>query len=192
MDTVLAFCVAGLLTIFDLDQKFYIPRVIKRRVAVYGWMTFFVVVNGVLASVTYVVIRNVEPFATWDPFLTALAAGGGYLAIIHTKLTTFKWQEQDVPFGFELLYQGGRQFIYKRINLIAKEARGEETRALANELTLVDLARRARLSAVQDRLLSDEEKERHKQWIVSVVNDTESDDLDKRLSIANYILSGDR
>lgn len=192
LNIALAAIVAALLTVFDLDETFYIPKDLRQRARLRLWMVAFVLANALLAAITYELIRGIDPFRSWNQSLAALVAGAGYLAIIRLKFTTFKWQGQDVPFGLELLYEGSKRFAYKRINGIAREARGEETRALANSENLAELVRRARLSISQDRLLSEDEKEQNKLWIVKVLEDDESDEMDKRLYIANYILSGDR
>lgn len=192
MSALLAAAIAVLLTVFDMDRTFYLPKANPQKAALYAWMGAFVAVNAALAAGTYAVIRDVAPFEDWHSALTALAAGAGYLAIIHAKITTFSWQGGEVPFGFELLYQGGKNYVYKRINRIAKRARATETQTLANDKVLAELAQQARLAITQDALLTSEEKQRHKEWLLSVLNDTSVDDMDKRLCIANYILSEER
>jgi hypothetical protein len=180
--------IASLLTLFDLDRIFHVPAANPQKIRLYGWMGGFILVNAALAAGTFFAIRNLQPFRDWQPGFVALAAGTGYLAIIHTKITTFSWEASEVPFGFELLYQGGKNYAFKRINRIAKKARSEETFALAEKEDLAALALRAKVNIIQDALLSMEEKERHKKWLVDVLNDT-NDDKEKRLYVANYILS---
>lgn len=81
---------------------------------------------------------------------------------------------------------------YKRINRIAKEARYEDTTELANTLPLEELGSRARLSIEQDSLLSTDDKRMTKAWLLRVLQDPNSGDLDKRLTLADFIPSGQR
>jgi hypothetical protein len=88
--------------------------------------------------------------------------------------------------------EAAKEFVYKRINSIAKAARFDETTELANQLSVAQLAARAKLSIEQDALLSPEEKRSRKGWLLKVLKDTETSDFDKQLVLADYVLSGQR
>lgn len=193
MEWSLAALAAGLLTLADLDRTFYLPRRIQDKARLRTWYIGFIIGNSALATALYFGLRSVSPFAEWSPAVRAIAIGLGYLAIIRVKFTTFSYGDRDnIPFGFELAYEGAKKFVYKRINRIAKAARYAETIELANNTSLADLARRAKLSIDQDALMSQEEKQANKEWLLGVLQDAAADDMDKRISIANFVLSEQR
>jgi len=92
----------------------------------------------------------------------------------------------------EAFYQGAKNFVYKRINRIAKAARSDETIQMANANSLVQLVRQARLSINQDAIMTPDEKRAALTWLLSVAQDAGTQDDDKRLTIADFILSGQR
>jgi hypothetical protein len=183
---------AALLTLFDLDRTFYVPSKVPRKVALWAWWWGFIVANGLLAAALYGVIGNTDALRNWNPWLKAVTVGLSYLALVRLKLTTFTFQGKEVPGGFELFYEAAKEFVYKRINKIAKAARFDETTELSNKLSLPELAARAKLSIEQDALLPPEEKRSRKAWVLKVLTDNSSSDSDKRSVLADYILSGQR
>jgi hypothetical protein len=189
---LLAGGVAALLTVFDLDRTFYLPAATHRKVRLYSWLVFFVLANAGIAISLYIGLGNTEPFKNMGPVVRSLAIGLGFLAVIRAKFTTFKVKNQEIPFGFELLYEAGKGFVYKRINRIAKDARYDETTDMAGKNSLADLTRRARLSIDQDALLSQDDRNTAKAWLLDVLKDQATDEEEKRLVLANFILSGQR
>ena len=189
---IIAGLVAALLTYFDIDRTFYIPAKTQEKAILGIWLFGFPLVNGILASLLYTVVGGMEGFAGVPKWLASLLVGIGYLAIVRLKLATVKVQDQEVPFGIELLYDAAKDFVYRRINTIAKKARYEETIELAQQLSLSDLAARAKLSVEQDALLTPQDRIVAKAWIVQILKDPETDESDKRNTLANYILSGQR
>ena len=190
MEFVIAGATAALLTLFDLDRTFYIPTSTPSRVALWSWWWGFVVANGALAAGLYGLLGGAEGLKQLSPELGAFAIGIGYLALIRLKFTTFNFHDNEVPFGIEAFYEAARSYAYKRINRIARDARYAETMALASSTSLADLASRARLSIEQDMLIDFEEKRHRKAWLVRVEKDTSLSELDKKLTIADFILSG--
>jgi hypothetical protein len=187
----LAFCTAAVLTLFDLDRVFHIPSNIQRKAALYSWWWGFVILNGVIASFLLTTVKNVEPFKGMESGpMRAFLVGLAYLAVIRAKVTTFSYQGRDVPFGPEALYEAAKNFIYKRINRIAMDARYDEAIALANQHSIEDLVTRARLAIRQNAILSEEEKQRNASWLLSVLQDSAAGDFEKRATIADFILSG--
>lgn len=192
MEFFIAFAVAALLTLFDLDQTFYIPKQFKGKVALYFWWVAFILINGLLAAGAYNVFGQVDGLKGLHSWLRALLVGISYLAFVRIKITTFKFQGQEVPVGVEALYVGAKNFVYKRINRIAKEARSVETIERATNMALADLVSQARLAVNQDAILTAEEKKTNVAWILSVLQDAATTDFDKRAALADYILSGQR
>jgi hypothetical protein len=182
--------VAGALTLLDLDRTFYVPPRPSERAKLYSWWWGFVILNSCLAVVIYFALRDVDPFKSMNRWLYGAIVGLGYLALIRLKFSTFNFQGKDVPFGFEAFYDAAKAFAYKRINRIAKAERDRETRKLSDETELAELARRVRLSISQDALLSTEEKESAKKWLLDVLNDQASSEVEKKDSLAIYILAG--
>lgn len=192
MEPAIAGITAALLTLFDLDRTFYIPSHVPRKIRLNAWWWGFIVVNGLLAASLYRALSALEALQGLDPWLRAVSVGLGYLALIRAKLTTINLQGKDVPAGIEVLYEGAKAFVYKRINDIAKQARYDETVELARQLTLADLVTRAKLSIEQDVLLSPEAKREAKGWLLRVFQDPHASDFDKRAALADFILSGQK
>ena len=192
MGYLIAFTAAALLTWFDLDQTFYIPKKFKGQLALYFWWVTFIFANGFLSAGAYKIFGDVDGLKTVHPWLRALLIGVSYLAFVRIKITTFNYQGREVPVGVEALYVGAKSFVYKRINRIAKEARSAETIERANNSSLADLVSHARLAANQDAILTAEEKKTNLSWILSVMQDAATSDFDKRAALADYILSGQR
>lgn len=187
----IAFLVSALLTLFDLDRTFYIPSAAKQKVTLYSWWWCFILANGACAAVLYHIFGNSESLSSINSWLRAALIGATYLALIRLKFTTFTFQGQEVPFGLEALYEGAKNFVYKRINRIAKAARYEETMAIANTNSLAQLASRAKISITQDAIMTAEEKRGALAWLLSVLQDQSSED-EKRAAVADFILSGSR
>jgi hypothetical protein len=182
--------VAGALTLLDLDRTFYVPPRPSERAKLYSWWWGFVILNAGIAVVIYFALRDIDPFKSMNRWLYGTIIGLGYLALIRLKFSTFNFQGKDVPFGFEAFYDAAKAFAYKRINRIAKAERDRETRKLSDETELAELARRVRLSINQDALLDIEERESAKKWLLDVLNDQASSDVEKKDSFAIYILAG--
>jgi hypothetical protein len=187
---LLACSIAGVLTLFDLDRTFYVPNSTKQKRTLYLWWFGFVLANSALAVSMLLVLRGVPPFKDMNSAQRGFVFGIGYLAIIRAKVTTLTFQGKDVPFGPEALYEAAKQYVYKRINLIAMAARYEETITLGQQSTLTQLATRATLSIRQNQVLSDDQRRQASAWILSVLQDPKADETEKKLLIADFILSG--
>jgi hypothetical protein len=190
MEYLVAGLAAGLLTLFDLDRTFYVPAAVSEKRRLYAWWWGFIVANGLLAAASMNLVSDLDTFKHMAPGWRALAVATAYMAVIRAKLTTFKVEGKEVPFGLELLYEGAKDFVYKRINSVAVHARYEETMALAKKESLVDLATQAKLRIEQDALVGQPDRARMKAWVLKVIEDTSASELDKKLALANYILSG--
>jgi hypothetical protein len=182
----IAFLVAGLLTLFDLDTTFYIPRAVGPRVHLAIWWWGFVVVNGLLAACLYLLLKDHEPLKDTNPWAGAAYVGFGYLALVRLKLTTIR----DVHIGPEAFYERLKEYVYRRINGIAREAREAETTQLVQQLDLAALVERAKLRIHNDALLSDEQKRKALAWMLQVVQDNQSQDFDKKVLIAIFFVTG--
>jgi hypothetical protein len=183
---------AGILTIFDLDRTFYFPAKVNERFKLWAWYSFFVAANGALAGGLYLLVQDLDALKSMNNWVRAIVVGCSYLAIIRAKFTTFEVGGKTVPFGLELFYEAAKEFVYKRINRIAKKARREETLELAGKKSLVELGVQARLAIDQDALMSSEERRLNKEWLLKVINEGKppADDSEQRNAIANFILSG--
>jgi hypothetical protein len=181
---------AAVLTLFDLDRTFYVPARTQRKIVLYLWWCGFIFLNAVIAASLLVALKDAAPFKSMQPWTRAFVVGLVYLAVIRAKVTTFSYQGRNVPFGPEALYEAAKSFVYKRINKIAMAARYDETIALSNQYPLSDLATRARLAIRQNAIMSEEEKQRAAAWLLSVLQDPNSMEFDKKSLIADFILSG--
>ncbi|NES25428.1 MAG: hypothetical protein F6K41_42650 [Symploca sp. SIO3E6] len=194
---IIAGSVAGLLTFFDLDRTFYIPSKIGQKWQFYIWYWGFVLANGLLAVALYFALEGnsalTEEFSALNNlplWLRSFLIGVSYLAIIRLKFATIKIGEQEVPFGIEAFYEAAKESVYRNINRIAKIARAEEAINLTKKHDLDTLVALANLSITQDVLLAPEEKEAATQWIKQIKENEDSNDLEKQMLLANFILSG--
>lgn len=183
--------VASVLTLFDLDLTFYVPSSGGQRFWLWVWWWGFVIANGVLAGLLELALVGVSPFSSMPWPVAPLAIGLAYLALLRLKLSTFTYNNRQVPFGIDAVYEQAKQFVYKRINRIARDARRLETLAYARSNSLADLATEVRLTIDQDALITAEEKRAAKKWLLDVLNDA-SPELDRKAALSNFIKSGDR
>lgn len=181
---------AGLLTLFDLDKTFYIPKSTQRKLILYAWGAAFIVANAALAVVVYRTFGGIDALKdigfAWRGFIL----GASYTAVVHLKFATLTLGDQEVPLGIELFYEGIKSFVYRRINKIAKDSRYSEAVELAETKSLRELGSQARLGIDQDALLSPEAKRAAKAWVLNVLQDSQSDEYERRLILSNFIRSG--
>lgn len=180
---------AGILTLFDLDRTFYIPEKIDKRVRLWCWWWGFVVVNAVLGGSFYWFFGDLEQLESIKSPIRALVVGASYLAIVRLKITTIDMNGKPIPLGLELLYEGAKDFFFKRINRIAIAARRDETMALASISSLQDLKWKALHRAKVDAMVSNLDRVQIEDWIRKVCNDS-IEEFEKNLALADYILSG--
>jgi uncharacterized protein YfaT (DUF1175 family) len=64
--------------------------------------------------------------------------------------------------------------------------------ALATEKELPALILDAKLSVDHDALLTPEQKESLKGWLLDIAKDQESADLERRATVASFLLTGER
>ena len=190
MDTLVTGATAALLTLCDLYRTFYVPSKGERKAALYGWWFGFIIINGLLAMLLYFIVKDIDAIKEMNVWLKAVVIGVGYLALIRLKFATFSFQGNEVPFGLEAFYDAGKNYVFKRINAIAIQARRNETTEMANNEPLDKLARDAKFSIEADSLLTAEEKRSRQIWLLKVMQDANISDMDKKITFANYIKSG--
>ena len=190
METLITGATAALLTLFDLDRTFYIPAKGERKAALYCWWFGFVIVNGLLAMLLYFIVKDFDAFKEMNVWLKAVVVGITYLALIRLKFATFSFQGNEVPFGLEAFYDAGKNYVFKRINTIAVQARRIETTEMANTEPLDRLASDAKFFMEADALLTAEEKRSRQIWLLKVLQDGNISEMDKKITFANYIKSG--
>src|SRR5713101_9085313 len=123
---LVAGAIAALLTLFELDRTFYIPKAVPRKIALNAWWWGFVTANGLLAGWLYTIVSDLEMVQGVNTNLRGSAVGFGYLALVRLKIVTVKLQGSDVPVGLDGTYEGAKAFFFRRINRIAREARIQE------------------------------------------------------------------
>jgi hypothetical protein len=115
------------------------------------------------------------------------------LSLIRQKFLTTRSKDgtDETPFGIELLYEGAKDAVFRRINDIAGAARQEAVRKFSDETPLEELARKARLRIDSDALLSTQVRTELLAWIVTVLKDVDPSETDKKDALATFILYGD-
>jgi hypothetical protein len=191
MEASIAGATAAVLTFFELDTTFYTPRRLRDRLRLYAWWFGFLVVNGALAALVYTVAKGrFEVLSTVDPWLGAILIGLGYLALVRTKVITFKREGIDIPVGFEFLYEGVRRYFFGRINRIARSSLTDDVFAKAESMSLKQLATVALNDVDGDALMSDDEKAAQRTWLLGVLKDAVATDEEKRRILARFMLTG--
>lgn len=61
MEHLVTGATAALLTLFDLDRTFYVPSRAERKMALYSWWVGFIIINGVLAILLYMILGILRP-----------------------------------------------------------------------------------------------------------------------------------
>jgi hypothetical protein len=191
--SVLAGVLAGALTLLDLDERFYVPHVTAEKVKLQLWWWDYVLGNALLAGALYVYLsHHSQRFQDMDEWLRALVVGLGYLALVRLKLTTFQHKGQTIPFGAEVFYNQAKSAVYRRINDIATKAFVAESEELATAHSLADLAAKARTRISLDQVWLANEEADLLAWINQVVKEEGANEVDKRQTVAAFLLSGRR
>mgnify|MGYP007135526457 CR=1 FL=1 len=185
---VVAAAVAGCLAVFDLANTFYIPRVASRKAAIYSWWWLFVAINALLAAFLYLAIDSLKGLQSWPVFLRALFIGLVYPVLVRSTLFTIRLQEKEAPFGLEHFYLEAKRYFYSRINILARQARYEEAVALVKNQSLTELAQEARGLIDADVMLTPDQKQGTKAWILETLRDKDADDFQKGIALALKIL----
>lgn len=183
---------AAVLTFFELDRTFRIPASVTKKPVLYGLWWSFVAINGALAYLLYGQVADLALVASWPVWLKGVVIGGAYLSLVRQKFFTTQrgTGPEKTPVGLELLYENLKEAIFRRINDIARTARANEALELANKTSLVDLGRNAKLRVNNDPLLTKEQKAERLQWILTVIQDAQSTELEKKDALATFILYG--
>jgi hypothetical protein len=191
----LAIVIAGFLTLFDLDDTFYVPKTasglswmgLRPKIWLLCWWWGFVIANGLLAGALYVLFLK-DQMKDMNPWGAAAVAGFGYLALVRLKITTI----QDVPIGAELFYEKAKRYAYKRINDITSSARRVELMTMVSQKSLQQLTTDVQLALHTDALLSESDRREIKKWMLGVLKTDEWDEDLKKLALANFILAKTR
>lgn len=188
--SLIAVVTAGVVTFLDVDNTFYIPDKVEKRLQLWSLVLSFVLANGLLAGCSYWALKDSSLVKDLPEWGKSLAIGLSYLSLVKQKFANISTGGSEEPFGLEFFYNSAKYSVYKRINRIAKQARRLETQDLANNHDLDELLREAELSVRQDALLSSEEKrQKELDYIRSIYNDVGANDKMKALTLADYILS---
>jgi hypothetical protein len=182
----LIFFSVGLLTFFELDRAFYVPKAARKRVWFY-WSSFCAINGGLAAILLWVFWMRVDDWGWWA---RVLAFGPGFMALMRTRVVSVRREEIEIPIGLELLHRELRDFFYRRINEVCRSERFKEADQLARSHSLKDLLIQARMQIRQDALLTDEEKADRLEWLLKIQRDRSIDEREKKLIIADFILSG--
>jgi hypothetical protein len=177
---------AGAVTYLEMDKVFFVPRRSPGRWGIWGISAAFVLGNAGLAVALYALVVHAHVLADVESWLLGLMVGASYLGLVRSKFATLNGQ----AFGFEYLYELAKEFAYVRLNRRVKEARRVAAERLANEKTLSELVAAANFHAGSDSLTSYAEKQETKSWILRLIDDSTTPDSEKRIFLADYVLSG--
>jgi hypothetical protein len=187
----LAGVLASLVTLLELDRIFYVPSKVAEKFKLYALIVGFVLLNGVLAAGLFALIGDAESFKkqidSWA--VRATLVGLSYLALVRLKIATVQIQDTQYAVGIEALYEGLKNSFYKRINRIVRLARHVETTELAASKTLKELAQTARNYIRTNDLLPADKRTSLLAWVARVENDAAGLEEDRKLALANFILS---
>jgi hypothetical protein len=187
--SLIAAITTALLIIFDLDRIFYWPRSIRKRTGMLCWAFIFLVSNGILSGLFYTLFEQLDQIKDNPIWLKGMLLGIAFLTVIHLKVTSLNVRETDVPVGLDILYEGGKTFVFKRINNLSSNGRIDDASTLSNRHELGDLGSRAKRLIDRDQLLSIDQKSSDKSWLTRVINDAAANDADKKEIVADYILT---
>ncbi len=189
MEWTIAGAIAAALAFLELNKTFYIPKGANSRLRLALLEVGFLTANSAVAVGLYFALRQTEPFKDWDRSFSAAVIGTSYLAILTARLTTIKFENREFPVGVEPFYLSAKDYVYRQINTVARDARQGEVRRLADSKTLAELVADAKSRIRVDSLMTKERRQEALAWILRVVEDTTASDQDKREDIANFMLS---
>jgi len=188
MEWIISGCVASFLTVFDIGRTFYVPKSSPYKRHFYLWGAGFILANAALAIVLYVSFRDIDTLHSLNPGVRALIVGASYLVLARSKLATIKVQSEEIPLGLEYVYNGAKDFVYRAMNRASIQALTTEAWGVANVSSLKDLATQTRAHINNNNLLTPEDKNLRKSWLLKVLQDTTSDE-EKAVTLATYLLA---
>jgi hypothetical protein len=187
MDWVISGCVASLLTVFDIGRVFYIPKIGPYKRKFYSWAGIFILANAALSIILYFSFRDISTLHSLNSSLRALIIGASYLVLVRSKLATIKVQSDEIPLGLEYVYNGAKDFVYKGMNRVSIQALTAEAAAMVGNRSLKELALETKAHITNNNLLSENDKNLRKSWLLNVLQDNTSDE-EKSVTLATYIL----
>lgn len=187
MDCLITGFVAILLTLFDISRVFYVPRSGPHKRKFYLWAGAFLLANAALAIILYFSFRDIGPFHSMNSSLRALIIGASYLVLVRSKLATIKVQSDEIPLGLEYVYNGAKDFVYRGMNRVSIQALTMEAAAMVGHRSLKELALETKAYITNNNLLSEDDKNLRKSWLLKVLQDNTSDE-EKSVTLATYIL----
>ncbi len=180
--------IAGAVTYLELDQVFTVPKESTGRWAIRASIAAYILINCLLAVALYRLLNQAAILQSVDTWLRGLLIGAGYLSLVRLKFATLNGQ----PFGFEYFFELARTYAYTRINRRVGDAREDAATKLANETSLPDLVTQAKAKTGFDSLLTPDEQNETKAWILRVIDDDETSEFEQKLILADFIKSGSR
>lgn len=189
---ILAVCVTCALTWLEIDQTLYVPPNTQRRGFIRLCILTFIAVNGLLSAGLYFLFVDNPGLQGFSPPFRAIGLGLAYPAIVRVKFTTLKIENKEVSVGLDAIYENIKHSLYKRIRRIVREAEFQEVKEYASRYDLNYLLERARFEMDRDLSLNSAERENTKNWLIKLENDTNSGMEEKKIYLADFILSGRR
>ncbi|HLJ25964.1 MAG TPA: hypothetical protein VKY85_04585 [Candidatus Angelobacter sp.] len=188
IDCVISGSVASLLTVFDISRTFYVPTSGSNRRQFFAWAAGFIAANAALAVILYLSIKDVGALKPLNSSLRAVIIGAGYLVLVRSKLATIKVQSEEIPLGLEYVYNAAKEFVYRGMNRTSIAALTTEAASMASQRSLKELAVQAKAYITNNNLLSEDDKNLRKSWLLKVLQDSTSEE-EKGLTLATYLLS---
>ena len=189
---ILAACVTCALTWLEIDQTLYVPPNTQRRTFIRMCILTFIAVNGILSAGLYFLFVDNPGLQSFSPPFRALGLGLAYPALVRVKFTTLKIEGKEVSVGLDAIYENIKNSLYKRIQRTIREAEFQEVREYASQYDLEHLLNRARFDIDRNLSISPTERENARNWCLRLENDTDAGEEEKRIYLADFILSGRR
>jgi len=121
------------------------------------------------------------------PWVRAVLLGAGYAILVNMKLATLKFNNQEFPIGLELVYQNLKRICYTYINREVIRADYNDALRKAQKGNLKDLASEVFFFISANRILSEEKRKDYKDWLLEVITDPFSTDLQKKILLCHFL-----
>lgn len=181
-----------LIVLIDFFLTFDASSIVRTKASTWYWLIGFIVVNLLFAMVLHCYLFHHQNLSGLEPWFRSIVLGLGYSALVHTRLTTLKIGAQEIPIGLELVYENAKRVVYTHINREVIRSGYSLAEQKARQKNLKRLAIEAEFMIQANKMLTDEQREEYKRWLLGVLQDPVSVDFQKKLVLAHFINCGER
>lgn len=191
-ESTLAGVIGAIFAYLDITRKLYIPQRFWDKAHLAAWQFGFAALNALIAAGVFIIAKDWGPIKDLNPWLQSFIVGASFQAFLRSRFFTYGSDEDGFAVGPDGFYQMVRERFIDKLNRLARLARVEDVkRRAAAASNLEELRLDALTNVNSDGLVPAEQRPGIVEWVNDVYHDSHCSEAEKRLVLANFILSGE-